>query len=140
MLIDPTDICQTSEEMSPEDRAAELLPIAVQYLYVLIRQGKTEEAESLLNDITVEKYVASLSCNCSTSTDNNPVSLNFPQRKLRGITLPWPARHHSTPTSSTKPSTRPQKPSTTTDYLTFKTTPSLATRTQWTFWYTKTMA
>lgn len=50
-----TDICQTSEDLSPEDRAGELLPITVQHLYVLIRQGKTEEAESLLNDISVEE-------------------------------------------------------------------------------------
>lgn len=50
-----TDICQTSEELSPQDKAAELLPIAVQYLYVLIRQGKIEEAESLLSDIHVEE-------------------------------------------------------------------------------------
>lgn len=49
------DICQTSEELTPEDKSAELLPIAVQYLYVLIRQGKTEEAESLLKEISVEK-------------------------------------------------------------------------------------
>ncbi|KAJ5917024.1 hypothetical protein N7504_001039 [Penicillium tannophilum] len=48
------NICQTSEELSPEDKVAELLPIAVQYLYVLIQQGKTEEAESLLNEISVE--------------------------------------------------------------------------------------
>ncbi|KAJ5168926.1 uncharacterized protein N7482_004520 [Penicillium canariense] len=48
------NICQTSEELTPEDRAAELLPIAVQYLYVLIRLGKTEQAESLLKEISVE--------------------------------------------------------------------------------------
>ncbi|KAJ6008302.1 hypothetical protein N7540_012278 [Penicillium herquei] len=48
------NICETSEDLSPEDRAAEILPIAVQYLYVLIRQGKTEEAESLLEEISVE--------------------------------------------------------------------------------------
>ncbi|KAJ5702041.1 hypothetical protein N7488_009589 [Penicillium malachiteum] len=48
------NICETSEDLSPEDRAAELLPIAVQYLYVLIRQGKTEEAESLLEEISVD--------------------------------------------------------------------------------------
>ncbi|KAJ5700957.1 hypothetical protein N7493_012003 [Penicillium malachiteum] len=48
------NICETSEDLSPEDRAAELLPIAVQYLYVLIRQGKTEEAESLLAQISVD--------------------------------------------------------------------------------------
>ncbi|KAJ5584287.1 uncharacterized protein N7459_004087 [Penicillium hispanicum] len=47
------NICQTSEDLTPEDRAAELLPIAVQYLYVLIRQGKTEQAESLLQEIAV---------------------------------------------------------------------------------------
>ena len=51
------DICQTSEDLSPEDRAAELLPISVQYLYVLIRQGKTEEAEALLKEISVDEYV-----------------------------------------------------------------------------------
>ncbi|KAJ5669440.1 hypothetical protein N7462_010510 [Penicillium macrosclerotiorum] len=37
-----------------EDREAELLPISVQYLYVLIQQGRTEEAESLLEQIQVE--------------------------------------------------------------------------------------
>ncbi|KAJ6127288.1 hypothetical protein N7523_002900 [Penicillium sp. IBT 18751x] len=44
---------ETSEDLSPEDRAAELLPISVQYLYVLIRQGKTEEAEALLREISL---------------------------------------------------------------------------------------
>ena len=49
------DICQTSEDLTPEERAAELLPIAVQHLYVLLRLGKTEEAEALLEEITVEE-------------------------------------------------------------------------------------
>ena len=49
------DICQTSEDLTPEDRAAELLPIAVQYLYVLLRLGKTEQAEALLEEISVEE-------------------------------------------------------------------------------------
>lgn len=49
------NICQTSEDLSPEDRAAELLPIAVQYLYVLIRQGKKEEAEALIQEISVDQ-------------------------------------------------------------------------------------
>ncbi|KAJ5368705.1 uncharacterized protein N7496_008465 [Penicillium cataractarum] len=48
------NICQTSEDLTPEDRAAELLPIAVQYLYVLLRLGKTEQAEALLEEISVE--------------------------------------------------------------------------------------
>lgn len=49
------NICQTSEELTPEERAAELLPIAVQHLYVLIRLGKNEEAESLLKEISVDE-------------------------------------------------------------------------------------
>ncbi|KAJ5155189.1 hypothetical protein N7492_007992 [Penicillium capsulatum] len=48
------NICQTSEDLSPEDRASELLPITVQYLYVLIRQGKIEEADALIKDISVD--------------------------------------------------------------------------------------
>lgn len=51
------DICRTSEDLSPEDKVAELLPIAVQQLYVLIRLGKLEEAEAVLKDISVDEYV-----------------------------------------------------------------------------------
>ncbi|KAI9931274.1 hypothetical protein ASPWEDRAFT_229844 [Aspergillus wentii DTO 134E9] len=47
------ELCRTSEDLTPEDRAAELLPIAVQQLYVLVRQGKSEEAESVLEEISV---------------------------------------------------------------------------------------
>lgn len=49
------DICQTSEELTPEERDAEMLPIAVQHLYVLIRLGKNEEAEALLKEISVDE-------------------------------------------------------------------------------------
>ncbi|KAL4937202.1 hypothetical protein BDV06DRAFT_203388 [Aspergillus oleicola] len=51
------ELCRTSEDLTPEDRDAELLPIAVQQLYVLICQGKSEEADSLLNEISLEEYV-----------------------------------------------------------------------------------
>ncbi|KAL4909105.1 hypothetical protein BDW74DRAFT_77620 [Aspergillus multicolor] len=49
------ELCRTSEDLTPEDRAAELLPIAVQQLYVLICQGKSEEAESILQEISVKE-------------------------------------------------------------------------------------
>ncbi|KAI9034995.1 signal recognition particle subunit SRP72 [Aspergillus affinis] len=48
------ELCRTSEDLTPEDRDAELLPISVQQLYVLIRQGKSEEAESVLQEISVK--------------------------------------------------------------------------------------
>ncbi|KAA8648810.1 signal recognition particle subunit SRP72 [Aspergillus tanneri] len=48
------ELCRTSEDLTPEDRDAELLPISVQQLYVLISQGKSEEAESILQEISVK--------------------------------------------------------------------------------------
>ncbi|RAK82643.1 signal recognition particle subunit SRP72 [Aspergillus fijiensis CBS 313.89] len=48
------ELCRTSEDLTPEDRDAELLPIAVQQLYVLLRQGKSEEARSILEEISVK--------------------------------------------------------------------------------------
>ncbi|PYH40365.1 signal recognition particle subunit SRP72 [Aspergillus saccharolyticus JOP 1030-1] len=48
------ELCRTSEDLSPEDRDAELLPIAVQQLYVLLRQGKSEEAQFILEEISVK--------------------------------------------------------------------------------------
>lgn len=54
------ELCRTSEDLTPEDRAAELLPIAVQQLYVLIKQGKSEEAGSILDEITVKEYVPTI--------------------------------------------------------------------------------
>ncbi|RAL16097.1 signal recognition particle subunit SRP72 [Aspergillus homomorphus CBS 101889] len=48
------ELCRTSEDLTPEDRDAELLPIAVQQLYVLLRQGKSEEAQSILEEISVK--------------------------------------------------------------------------------------
>ncbi|CAG8015774.1 unnamed protein product [Penicillium olsonii] len=55
LLSRAQNICRTSEDLSPEDKDAELLPIMVQQLYVLIRLGKLEEAEALLQDISVDK-------------------------------------------------------------------------------------
>ncbi|PWY87717.1 signal recognition particle protein [Aspergillus heteromorphus CBS 117.55] len=49
------ELCRTSEDLTPEDRNAELLPIAVQQLYVLLRQGKSEEAQSVLEEISVKE-------------------------------------------------------------------------------------
>ena len=45
------DLCNSVEDMSEEEKRAELLPITVQQVYVLLRLGRTEEAESLAWDI-----------------------------------------------------------------------------------------
>ncbi|KAJ9211482.1 hypothetical protein DTO166G4_6903 [Paecilomyces variotii] len=49
------ELCKTTEDLTPEDKVAELLPIAVQQLYVLIRQGKLDEAEELIKEISVNE-------------------------------------------------------------------------------------
>ncbi|PGH21656.1 hypothetical protein AJ80_03089 [Polytolypa hystricis UAMH7299] len=49
------ELCKSSEDLAPEDKVAEILPIAVQQLYVALRLGKTEEAEQLAEGINVEE-------------------------------------------------------------------------------------
>ncbi|PGH29414.1 signal recognition particle subunit SRP72 [[Emmonsia] crescens] len=47
------ELCKSSEDLTPEDKVAELLPIAVQQLYVALKQGKTDEAKSLADEINI---------------------------------------------------------------------------------------
>ncbi|KAI1750060.1 hypothetical protein F4782DRAFT_258953 [Xylaria castorea] len=41
------DLCEASEDLSPEEKKAELLPIMVQHVYVLAQLGKDSEAAAL---------------------------------------------------------------------------------------------
>ncbi|KAI1320739.1 hypothetical protein F5Y16DRAFT_389657 [Xylariaceae sp. FL0255] len=47
------DLCETSEDLSPDDKKAELLPIIVQHVYVLSRLGKHAEAAALQKLVVV---------------------------------------------------------------------------------------
>jgi len=49
------DLCNALDELTEEEKTAELLPISVQQLYVLSHLGKTEEAERVASEITIEK-------------------------------------------------------------------------------------
>ncbi|KAL9603918.1 MAG: hypothetical protein Q9219_000856 [cf. Caloplaca sp. 3 TL-2023] len=51
------DLCNTLGYLTEEERNAELLPIRVQQLYVLIRLGKTEDAEQLASEIKSQNLV-----------------------------------------------------------------------------------
>ncbi|KAI0197443.1 hypothetical protein EV127DRAFT_356294 [Xylaria flabelliformis] len=46
------DLCEASEDLSPEEKKAELLPIMVQHVYVLAQLGKDSEAAALQKLIT----------------------------------------------------------------------------------------
>ncbi|TRX92925.1 hypothetical protein FHL15_006063 [Xylaria flabelliformis] len=51
------DLCEASEDLSPEEKKAELLPIMVQHVYVLAQLGKDSEATALQKLITQSEYV-----------------------------------------------------------------------------------
>ncbi|KAL8760520.1 MAG: hypothetical protein Q9184_003299 [Pyrenodesmia sp. 2 TL-2023] len=46
------DLCNSLDDLTESEKAAELLPIRVQQLYVLIRLGKSEDAKKLASQIT----------------------------------------------------------------------------------------
>lgn len=53
------ELCKHSEDLSDQEKAAELLPIAVQQLYVLLKLGKIKEAEDTASEIEVTGYAVS---------------------------------------------------------------------------------
>lgn len=50
-----SDLCDSLDELTIQEKIAELLPINVQQLYVASKLGKTEEAEKLASDIALEE-------------------------------------------------------------------------------------
>jgi signal recognition particle subunit SRP72 len=50
-----SELCKHSEDLSAEEKSAELLPINVQQIYVLERLGKADDAERISSEITVDK-------------------------------------------------------------------------------------
>lgn len=51
------DLCEALDELSDEEKKAEVLPIMVQQAYVFTRMGKLEEAETLQRMINISEYV-----------------------------------------------------------------------------------
>jgi signal recognition particle subunit SRP72 len=51
------DLCEALDDLSDDEKKAEVLPIMVQQVYVLTRMGKLEEAEALQKMINITEYV-----------------------------------------------------------------------------------
>lgn len=51
------DLCEASDDLSDDEKTAELLPLLVQHAYVLTRLGKDVEAVALQKSITLSEYV-----------------------------------------------------------------------------------
>ncbi|KAL1305813.1 hypothetical protein AAFC00_003975 [Neodothiora populina] len=73
------DLCDALEDLSEEDKHAELLPIIVQQIYVLVRQGRTEEAAQLASGIAVKDitessthHIADINITAASSELTNP--------------------------------------------------------------------
>jgi len=77
------DLCAASEELSDAEKQAELLPIMVQRAYVLVRQGRAEEAEKEMNSLGLSdsmseisdmstRHVAKVNALASSKEDINP--------------------------------------------------------------------
>lgn len=51
------DLCEALEDLSEEEKKAETLPIVVQQIYVLTRQGEYEDAEKLGESVAISEQV-----------------------------------------------------------------------------------
>jgi signal recognition particle subunit SRP72 len=65
LLRSARDLCEALDELTDEEKKAEVLPIMVQQAYVFTRMGKVAEAEALQEMIQVAEYVypSGLFCN-----------------------------------------------------------------------------
>ncbi|KLJ09933.1 signal recognition particle subunit SRP72 [Blastomyces silverae] len=77
------ELCKSSEDLTPEDKVAELLPIAVQQLYVALKQGKSDEAKNLADEINVAeipeistKKIAQNNILLASQAESNPYILH----------------------------------------------------------------
>ena len=50
-MLSMTDLCNALDDLSEDDKKAEILPITVQQVYVLARLGRFGEAERLASSI-----------------------------------------------------------------------------------------
>lgn len=73
------DLCSTVEDMSDEDKEAEMLPITVQQIYVLTRLGRLEEAEKLAQGVDAKslpdassRHIAKVNSIAASASPSNP--------------------------------------------------------------------
>ncbi len=50
-----SDLCNALDDLTDQDKNAELLPISVQQLYVVSKLGNVEEADKLASSIALEE-------------------------------------------------------------------------------------
>ena len=75
------DLCNALEDMVEEDKQAELMPIAVQHIYVLAKLGRLEEAAELAQSIDTQsvadqstRHIAKVNSVAASTSPSNPFS------------------------------------------------------------------
>jgi len=92
------DLCEALDELSDEEKKAEVLPIMVQQVYVFTRMSKLEEAAALQKMINISEYVH----NRHSLISVNQGMIVFPNRQLELLprtTLLQPRHNMKTRTS-----------------------------------------
>ena len=89
------DLCESLDELTDEEKRAEVLPIMVQQVYVFTKLGKLQEAEAIQNMINIDEYVGIIPNLFTVLTEIAFLS------HLLGLlhkTMPWPRLQTRTPT------------------------------------------
>ena len=77
-----SDLCLSLDDLPESEKSAELLPISVQQLHVLNALDKSDQAETLASEISLNEY------------DHGSDDLNVHTNKLIGYPIPPRARLH----------------------------------------------
>ncbi|KAL8916713.1 MAG: hypothetical protein Q9208_008360 [Pyrenodesmia sp. 3 TL-2023] len=89
------DLCNASDDLTEAEKVAELLPIRVQQLYVLIRLGKTDEAGKLASQITPHEIP---DASTQQVAENNRIAAS---PRIENPYLPHRVLHDATPIPKT---------------------------------------
>jgi signal recognition particle subunit SRP72 len=96
------DLCSAVEDMSDDEKEAELLPILVQQIYVLSRLGRSQEAKALAKDLDVSKvsdastrHIAKVNEVASTPSENPYLTQRLIANGLESLKVDYPFRFQS---------------------------------------------
>lgn len=96
-------LCSSLDDMSDEEKQAELLPITVQQIYVLLRLGRAEEAEGLAREIKTEgipdvitRHVAQVNDIASKSNVNSFLAQRLVAQDLDSLKPDYPFQYQTT--------------------------------------------
>lgn len=97
LLKRAADLCVSLEDLSEEEREAELLPIKVQRLYVLARLGREHEASELAQSLDIKalsdavtRHVAQINSIATTGTHNPYLAQRLASKDLETFKPDYP--------------------------------------------------